>query len=140
MVRWLRKDLANRSRKCTLAYFHHPLFSSGQFGDQKMKASWRALYAENADVVLSGHDHHYERFAPQTPSGQLDRSHGIRQFVVGTGGRQFHPFVEIKPNSEVQDASTYGVLKLTLRSSGYGWEFVPAAGGTFTDTGSGDCH
>ncbi|MDP9440051.1 MAG: metallophosphoesterase, partial [Actinomycetota bacterium] len=141
MVRWLKNDLASNPKKCTLAYFHHPLFSSGEHGNQtKMRATWDALYAEGAEVVLGGHDHSYERFAPQRPDGTLARKRGIREFVVGTGGGSHYPFGTVKANSQVRNATTYGVLKLTLNPTSYEWEFVPEAGKTFTDFGSKRCH
>jgi calcineurin-like phosphoesterase family protein len=140
---WLRQDLAQHHSLCTLAYFHKPLFSSGQKhgNDPQMKPLWDALYAANADVILGGHDHDYERFAPQDPDGKPDTKRGIREFVVGSGGKNSHrTFGATKPNSEVRNADTFGVLKLTLHSSGYDWEFVPQAGKTFHDSGSGICH
>ena len=141
MVQWLTQDLAANAKLCTLAYFHHPLFSSGTHGnDPRMQASWRALFLADADVVLSGHDHIYERFAPQTPEGLLDAERGIRQFVVGTGGASHGKIGEIKANSEVHDADTYGVLKLTLNEDSYDWEFIPVSGSTFSDVGTGECH
>jgi len=142
MVGWLEGDLAaNSDKKCTLAYFHHPLFSSGEHGNQtKMKPSWKALYAANADVVVNGHDHDYERFAPQRPDGTRDAERGIREFVVGTGGAEQRPFAEIQPHSQRRAANTAGVLKLTLRTGGYDWKFVPVAGETFTDSGTKGCH
>lgn len=140
--RWLRADLAASGRSCTLAYWHHPRFSSGleHGSDPALQPLWQALYDANADVILSGHDHDYERFAPQTPSGVADASRGIREFVVGTGGRSHYHFGTLKANSQVFNGSTYGVLKLTLSAVGYTWQFVPVAGGTFTDSGSGSCH
>ena len=141
MVSWLEKDLAANPKACTLAYFHHPLFSSGEHGNQtKMRATWDALYAANADVVLSGHDHDYERFAPQTPSGAADTARGIREFVVGMGGGSHYGIVSIQPNSEVRNTDTYGVLKLTLHPTSYDWQFVPESGKTFTDSGSDQCQ
>jgi 3',5'-cyclic AMP phosphodiesterase CpdA len=141
MVRWLKRDLAANPNSCTLAYFHHPLFSSGEHGNQtKMRPTWRALYAASAEVVLNGHAHDYERFAPQRPDGNLDRERGIREFVVGTGGGSHYAFGTIKPNSQVRNARAYGVLKLTLKASSYSWEFVPVAGRTFTDSGTTRCH
>jgi calcineurin-like phosphoesterase family protein len=141
MLKWLEQDLAANRKPCTLAYWHQPLFSSGHHGNEgKMKPIWQALYAANADVVVNGHDHDYERFAPQDPDGVADPDRGIREFVVGTGGAELRPFETIKPNSEVRNADTYGVLKLTLRSNSYDWEFVPVAGETFTDSGSTTCH
>jgi hypothetical protein len=105
-----------------------------------MRPTWDALYAANADVVLNGHDHDYERFAPQSPSGSADRARGIREFVVGTGGRELRPFRAIVAHSEVHEADTFGVLKLTLHPDGYEWKFVPVAGEGFTDSGASGCH
>ncbi|HEY3129931.1 MAG TPA: metallophosphoesterase [Acidobacteriota bacterium] len=139
--RWLRADLAAHPNSCILAYWHHPRFSSGQHGGSlEYQALWQALYDSRADVVLVGHDHDYERFAAQTPSGALDSQRGIRQFVVGTGGRDLTTFALIVPNSEVRDSRTFGVLKLALHSGSYEWEFIPITGGTFRDSGSGFCH
>jgi hypothetical protein len=142
MMRWLREDLAANPRSCTLAYWHHPLFSSGaeHGNDPRMKPIWDALYAANVDVVVNGHDHDYERFAPQDPNGIADSARGIREFVVGTGGAGLYSFGKIQPNSEVRNADTHGVLKLTLYSTSYDWEFVPVSGERFTDSGSGSCH
>jgi acid phosphatase type 7 len=142
MVRWLEQDLASNPKPCTLAYWHNPLFSSGYHGsDPKMKPSWEALYAADAEVVLNGHDHDYERFAPQSPSGAADSARGLREFVVGTGGRELRPFrTTIEAHSEVRNAHTFGVLKLTLLPDGYEWKFVPVAGATFTDSGASRCH
>jgi hypothetical protein len=142
-VQWLKQDLAQHSTLCTLAYFHKPLFSSGakHGNDAAMKPFWQTLYAAGVDVVLNGHDHDYERFAPQDPDGHMDEQHGIREFVVGTGGKNTHrTFADPKANSEVRQADTYGVLKLTLHSSSYDWEFVPEAGKSFKDEGTGTCH
>jgi Calcineurin-like phosphoesterase len=142
-VQWLKQDLAQHSTLCSLAYFHKPLFSSGaKHGDDAdMKAFWQTLSAAGVDVVLNGHDHDYERFAPQDPDGHLDEQHGIREFVVGTGGKNTHrTFADPKANSEVRQADTYGVLKLTLHASSYDWEFVPEAGKSFKDEGTGTCH
>jgi len=140
--KWLRADLAAHSVGCKLAYFHKPLFSSGgAHGDDLLiKPLWQALYEANADVVISGHDHDYERFAPQTPDGKSDMSRGIREFVVGTGGKNHRPFKTPHPNSEVRDATAFGVLKLTLRPGNYNWEFIPESGKSFTDVGSAQCH
>jgi hypothetical protein len=140
--KWLRGDLAAHPASCTLAYFHKPLFSSGgAHGDApEFKAFWQALYDAHADVVVNGHDHDYERFGPQNPDGEADAAHGIREFVVGTGGKNHRPFHAPDKNSEVRNADTFGVLKLTLRAHGYEWQFVPEAGKTFTDSGTGTCH
>lgn len=147
--RWLRKDLATHPTPCTLAYWHHPLFSSGQEhgGDAAMRPAWQLLYEARADVVLSGHEHNYERFAPQDPRGDPDPKHGIREFVVGTGGAGLYAFGTPLPTSEARNADTYGVLVLTLRLQGYDWEFVSAdsglgvtGGSEFTDAGNTVCH
>jgi hypothetical protein len=139
---WLRADLAANSKFCTLAYWHHPRFNSGASpgNNIEMAPFWNALYEYNADVILNGHEHVYERFAPQTPSAVADPDHGIRQFTVGTGGRSHYSFGTIQPNSERREGNTYGVLKLTLHATGYDWQFVPVAGASFTDSGSGTCH
>src|SRR6516164_8218529 len=140
---WLRQDLNTHPAKCTLAYWHKPLFSSGAAhgNDPEVKPLWDVLYAADADVVIGGHDHDYERFAPQDPSGRFDSQRGIREFVVGTGGKNSHrTFASPQPNSEVRQADTFGVLKLRLHPTGYEWEFVPEAGKTFTDSGTGKCH
>ena len=140
--KWLRADLAAHPAACTLAYWHKPLFSSGgtHGNDLDMRAFWQALYEAHADVVINGHDHDYERFGPQTPDAVADAAHGIREFVAGTGGKSHRPFGITKANSEVRNADTYGVLKLTLKPKGYDWQFIPEAGKTFTDSGSGACH
>lgn len=135
---WLRNDLAAHPTRCTLAYWHFPLFSSSKHGNiEMMRDFWRILFEAGADVVLSAHDHVYERFAPQTPDGAGDPARGIREFVVGTGGAPPYPFVDIKENSEAR-LSTVGVLKLTLKGTGYDWTFVPVSGAG--DSGSGVCH
>jgi hypothetical protein len=139
--RWLEGDLAAHRSRCTLAYWHHPRFSSGFHGDGALTAPlWQALYDADADVVLAGHDHHYERFAPMAPDGALDPARGIRQFVVGTGGRSLYPTFVPRVGSEVRNAVTYGVLALTLHPDGYDARFVPEAGAAFTDPTSGRCH
>jgi hypothetical protein len=138
---WLRADLAAHPNACTLAYWHHPRFSSGQHGDSPlMEDIWKALYDGGADVVLAGHDHLYERFGPQTEIGVADAARGIRSFIVGTGGRSHYGFGIPKPNTEVRNGDTFGVLKMTLHANSYDWTFVPEAGKTFTDTGSASCH
>jgi hypothetical protein len=138
---WLRNDLAAHSNTCTAAYWHHPRFSSGSHGSvTAMQPFWQALYDHGADVVLAGHDHHYERFAPQTPTGAPDARYGIRQFVVGSGGFSHYKVGTPLANSEVRNDDTFGVLKLVLSDGGYKWQFIPEAGKTFTDTGEGSCH
>jgi hypothetical protein len=122
-------------------YWHHPRFSSGPHGDDSStEPLFKALYESNADVVLTGHDHGYERFAPQTSSGVADAARGLRQFVIGTGGKGHYTFGPARPNSEVRNSGTFGVLDLTLAAAGYRWKFRPEAGKTFTDEGSGTCH
>ncbi len=140
--KWLREDLAAHPSGCTLAYFHKPRFSSGLIhgDDLEVRPLWQALYDYNAEIVINGHDHDYERFAPQDPGGQADPRRGIREFVVGTGGKSHREFGVAKPNSEVRNNDAYGVLKLTLKAAGYDWQFIPEAGKTFTDAGSGNCH
>jgi hypothetical protein len=140
--RWLRVDLAAHPAACTLAYWHHPLFTSGaeHVGLTAMRPVFQALYDAGAEIVLSGHNHNYERFAPQTPQGVADPTRGIRQFVVGTGGASHYRFGPAMPNSEVRDGTAYGVLRLVLRERGYDWRFVPAEGAAFTDSGTGSCH
>ena len=138
---WLRADLAAHPRACVLAYWHHPLFSSAEHGNnQIVRPLFRALYEAGAELVLAGHDHTYERFAPQAPNGDADPTAGIVEIVVGTGGRSHYGFPGILPNSLVRNGTTYGVLKLTLGEGSYAFEFVPVAGRTFSDSGSGSCH
>lgn len=139
--KWLQADLAAHSGQCILAYWHIPLFSSGGRASPNSQPFWNALYAAHADVVLNGHDHIYERFAPQNPSGQLDPVNGIREFIAGTGGNNHTSIANVAANSVVRDTTTFGVLELTLHPGSYDWQFVPAAGsGSFTDSGSGTCH
>jgi len=139
---WLRADLAATTRPCTLAYWHHSRFSSSSnHGNQSQtEPLWDALYDAGAEIVVSGHDHTYERFAPQTATGAADPARGIREFVVGTGGTGHYGLATPEPNSEARDNDTFGVLKLTLGPGTYAWEFVPVAGKSFTDSGSGSCH
>ena len=112
---WLRADLAASAASCTLAYWHHPRFSSGSAGNNtNMQALWQALYDLGADLVLAGHDHSYERFGPQTATGVADATRGIRSFVVGTGGRELRAFGSVKANSQLRSSSAIGVLKLVL--------------------------
>ncbi len=141
---WLRKDLAAHPNACILAYGHHALFSSGLFSSharhEELRPFWQDLYAAHADLILAGHEHSYERFAPQDPEGRADTEHGIRQITVGTGGKS-HTFLSFaQPNSEVRNMDTFGVLKLTLAPGNYKWEFIPEAGKTFRDSGQGTCH
>ncbi len=139
---WLRADLAASTKQCTLAYMHYARFSSGSVHGSysEVQPLWQALYDYGAEIAIAGHDHEYERFAPQTPDGHLDTVRGIRAFVVGTGGGGLYSFGTPLPNSQVRNSSTWGVLKLTLADGSYSWEFVPITGQTFTDSGSGTCH
>ncbi|HEV2315648.1 MAG TPA: metallophosphoesterase [Candidatus Acidoferrales bacterium] len=141
--KWLRQDLQSHPAACTLAYWHKPLFSSGAAhgNDTDFIAFWRDLYNANATIVLNGHDHDYERFAPQDPDGKADPARGIREFVVGTGGNHERTFAVLPDqNSEVRMTGAFGVLKLTLHAHGYDWEFIPEADKSFRDSGKGDCH
>jgi hypothetical protein len=141
---WLKEDLAKHTNACMIAYGHHALFSSGIFKKHavhpELKQLWQDLYAAHADLVLAGHEHSYERFAPQNPDGKADAQHGIREIVVGTGGRSHDLLGFATPNSEVRDWDTYGVLKLTLEAGKYTWEFIPEEGRAFRDSGNGVCH
>jgi hypothetical protein len=129
---WLRRDLAAHRTRCTLAYWHHARWSSGLHGpDATMQTLWADLARGGADLVLAGHDHHYERFAP------ID---GIRSFVVGTGGRNHYPVLFRRRGSQVVNDRTFGVLRLALAAGSYSWRFVPVAGSTFTDSGSARCR
>jgi len=138
--RWLHDDLAASRAACTLAIWHKPRWSSGEHGDvADVGPFWEQLYAADADVVINGHDHDYERFAPQDPSGHEDRSRGIREFVVGTGGAELRDMATPAANSELTIARTAGVIKLTLKADSYEWTFMPTTGGV-TDGGAQGCH
>jgi len=139
--KWLAADLAAHPNTCTLAYWHQPLFSSGGRGSTTYQKFWTPLYNAGADVVLSAHDHLYERFAPQTPAGVADPALGIREFVVGTGGANHTSFVKpYAANSEARNSTTFGVLELTLHPASYDWVFTPEKGYSYTDHGSTSCH
>ncbi len=140
--RWLREDLAAHPAACTLAYWHHPRYSFGNYSDdERTRDIWQALHEHGAEIVLAGHDHNYQRYAPQDADGRRDDARGIRQFVVGTGGKNNTEITrDPPPNVEAYNGDTDGVLKLTLRPDSYDWQFVPAPGQSFTDTGSGTCH
>jgi PKD repeat protein len=138
---WLRADLSAHPATCTIAIWHHPRFSSGEHGDDaSTQPFWAALHAAGADIIVNGHDHDYERFALQTAAGAADLNFGIREFVAGTGGKSLRAFVTTAVNSEVKNASSWGLLKLTLHASSYDYSFIPIAGQSFTDAGSGSCH
>jgi Calcineurin-like phosphoesterase len=141
---WLRSDLAEHPNACILAYGHHALFSSGVSPKHaihpELRALWQDLYDAHADLVLAGHEHSYERFAPQSPDGRADPENGIREIVAGTGGKDHTPLGFARENSEVRNANTFGVLKLRLSPGKYTWQFIPVPGGNFKDSGSGTCH
>jgi hypothetical protein len=138
--KWLRQDLIANPSTCTLAYWHTPRFSSGSThgSNSGVQPLWQALYDYHADVIVNGHEHNYERFDPQSPTGVADVN-GIREFVAGMGGRSHYGFGTILPNSVARNGDTYGVLKFTLHTGGYDWQFVPEAGKTYADSGTALC-
>jgi acid phosphatase type 7 len=139
---WLIADLQANPRDCVAAYWHHPRYSSGSHGNYaRMQPIWKALFDAGADLVLVGHDHDYERFAPMDAAGKVDAAHGMREFVVGTGGKSHYAFGKsVLATSQVRNDDTFGVLKVTLHADAYDWQFVPVAGATFTDSGTTPCH
>jgi len=138
--KWLASDLAAHPTQCTLAYWHYPRFSSGGHGNHpQMQRVWEILYQHGADVVISGHDHVYERFAPQTPDGVADPKRGIREFVVGTGGARLRKFRTLAANSEMRNNTAFGVLKMTLKPDSYTWEFITVPN-VVLDSGGDTCH
>jgi hypothetical protein len=137
---WLKQDLKANPQKCSLAYWHEPLYSSGEHGNNSgMKTLWQDLYAAGAELVFNGHDHDYERFAPLNGNGSPDPANGIREIVVGTGGGNLRPFGKAVANSEVRIANSYGVIKVSLQEGSYHWEFIKADG-SIGDSGSANCH
>lgn len=144
-AQWLRKDLERHRALCTLAYWHRPPFSSGRYGAPKdtarVRPLWRILTEHAVDMLLTGHEHSYERFAPMDADGNRDEEHGVRLFVVGTGGGNLRKFEnDPLPTTEARQDDTWGVLKLDLKPTGYDWEFLPVSGSSFDDSGSGACH
>jgi hypothetical protein len=145
-ARWLEADLAAHPRACSLMYMHHPIFTSDtrSFDEEpfraQMRGLWQPFYDHGGDVVLTGHSHFYERYAPQDPQERPDPARGIRQFIVGTGGRNVYDVGKVEPTSEVRGVSTFGVIRLGLHASSYDWRFVPEPGKPFTDAGSQPCH
>ena len=136
---WLQQELQSSTAQCTVAYWHHPVFSSGYEGDlARMKHVWQLLFQHGVEIVLTGHSHNYERLAPADGNGQRNER-GIRQFVIGTGGNGFTAMSGVHPNSESINDRSLGVLKLVLSSGSYTWEFIPVANGTYRDSGSGTC-
>lgn len=140
--KWLREDMGAHPAACTLAVWHHPRWSSGTtHGPTPAVAPlYQALHDAGVEVLLSGHEHNYERFPPLDPAGNFDPARGVRQFVVGTGGRSHYPLGPPQNGSQVRNDTTFGLLVLTLRPASYDWQFVPEAGKTFTDAGSAPCH
>ncbi|PYV35144.1 MAG: alkaline phosphatase [Acidobacteria bacterium] len=141
--KWLLNDLSTHSQLCTLALWHEPLYTSSSSiaPNTNVQPFWKELYSNNVDLIINGHAHNYERFAPQDASGNLDPARGIIEIVAGTGGASHFAFNStLAPNSLVQDATTYGVVKLTLHQSSFDWQFIPVAGHTFTDSGTQACH
>jgi hypothetical protein len=139
-LRWLEAQLKQNATRCTLAYWHHPRFSSGYFSTDRSAPFWDVLYRYGADVILNGHEHVYDRYQPMAPDGTVDLERGIRQFIVGTGGMGRQTFNVIHPASVIRNKDTFGILQLQLRDGAYTWRFVPEAGKTFTDSGSATCH
>ena len=142
--KWLKQDLAQHANSCVVAYGHHALYSSGVFRSHavhpELRDLWRDLYEAHADLVVAGHEHSYERFSPQDPDGNLNQKTGIREIVVGTGGRSHDPLGAALPNSVVRNFETFGVLKLTLWPDRYTWEFIPVNAEGFRDSGEASCH
>ncbi|HVT00646.1 MAG TPA: metallophosphoesterase [Patescibacteria group bacterium] len=138
--KWLAKDLSKNTKKCVLAYFHHPLFSSGTHGNNYfVKDLWNLLYMNKADLILNGHEHVYERFAPQDPNGKIDNKKGVRQITVGTGGGPLYKFKNIKPNSQFRDNKDYGLLLVNLEDSSYSFKFVNTDN-KIIDSGTAKCN
>lgn len=140
-LEWLRTELGSSPAHCTVVYGHDPRFSSGEHGSEEdLDHVWRVLHEFGVELLVSGHDHNYERFAPLSADAAPDPDHGVQQFVVGTGGAYLRPLTDRLPHSAVADATSHGLLKLTLHTDRYEWEFVPVRGDTFTDRGSRACH
>ena len=139
-MQWLRAELSDNLTACTAVIWHRPLFSSGRHGNNPdMRDVWRTLYEFNVDLVINGHDHTYERFAPQDADGRPDQARGIREFIVGTGGAPLYEFPTIRANSEVR-AAAWGVTVFRLNDRDYQWQFIPVDGADFQDSGSAACH
>ncbi|MFZ6779084.1 metallophosphoesterase family protein [Undibacterium sp. Ji83W] len=140
-LKWLKEELGSNKQSCTLAFWHHPVYSSGGHGNNKnMQEAWTMLAAAKADIVLTSHDHDYERFAPLDANGDRDDKNGIRSFVVGTGGARLTPMFFPKGATEIRDNSTHGVLKLSLHDKSYEWEFLSVPGQSLIDKGRAACH
>jgi hypothetical protein len=138
---WLRADLAANPTLCTLVFVHHPMFHSGAGGrTPRLQYAFQVMYDAGVDVLVSGDAHHYERFSPMNPAGKLDAERGIRQFIVGTGGASHTRLAGRWATTEVRENTTFGITRFSLRAGSYGWQFIPAAGGSFTDAGEWNCH
>lgn len=138
---WLRADLAAHAGHCTVAYMHHPRFSSGPHEErERLIPFWRAFAAYGVSVVIAGHDHLYERFAPLDTDGNPDSLRGTRQFVAGTGGAHTYSIKRLLPGSEAHSTNTFGLLKLSLLADRYRWEFIPVDTAGFHDRGESSCH
>ncbi|MBI5752515.1 MAG: metallophosphoesterase [Hydrogenophilales bacterium] len=137
---WLAADLRQHAQRCVLAFWHHPRFSSGPHGnDGRTQTLWEMLYRHGVSVLVTAHDHDYERFPPMNAAGERDERRGIRSFIAGTGGAKLYELKQRHPLSQVWQGESWGVLKFTLRPRGYDWEFLPVAGGRFQDAGSAQC-
>lgn len=140
-IAWLKADLAAHPSNCSLAYWHHPRYSSGEHGNNdSMDEIWDVLYDGGVDLALAGHDHSYERFAPMDKAGNIAPDMGITSFVVGTGGREFYEFDEILPTSRARASGVAGVIELTLQPGSWSSRFVPVPDGAFTDRAQDVCH
>ncbi len=144
-AQWLKSDLQTHRARCTLAYWHRPPFTSGRYGlpkdTRRVMPLWRILYQQGVDILLVGHDHDFERFVPMDAQGNPDPVKGVREFVVGTGGGNLRRFKNPPlPTTAIRNDSTWGVLRLRLRPRAYAWKFLPVAGKSFSDSGSGTCH
>ncbi|WP_172385435.1 metallophosphoesterase [Streptomyces sp. MNP-20] len=130
-IDWLKRDLAANGKKCVAAYFHHPLFSSGEHGNNPVsKPVWKILQGAKTELVLGGHDHHYERFAPQNADGDADASNGIVEVIAGTGGANPYKIEEVQPHSQKRITNTYGVVKIDFADDGFSWKLIGTDGST----------
>jgi calcineurin-like phosphoesterase family protein/hemolysin type calcium-binding protein len=138
---WLKADLAASNAPCTLAYWHAPRFASGHYSNNTdYQPFWELLFEDRAEIVLNGHDHSYQRYAPMTPTGMKSDNQGIREFIVGTGGKNHTAVDASGTNREAAEDGTYGVLQLTLAEGSYSWQFIAETRGGYTDSGSASCH
>lgn len=139
-MKWLRDDLSRSKHRCTLAYWHHPIYaSSKRTNNLRMKEIFAVLHEAGVDVVVTGHEHGYERFLPMNARGEPDEANGVRSFIVGTGGAILGIYGKVHPGSEVR-LRRHGVIKFTLKKASYEWEFVSALDDQETDKGFSACH